>query len=116
MPLFDNPEVAKQFVRGLGKCTPTRPMEKSKAPCPECKGEMIYSEPGVVHMDPPRKRIRCTECSYKSFEETEAPLEGIDVYQNIIDRQAKRLDKRDPSCEKSSEPCSQNQNSLPADQ
>ena len=42
--------------------------------CPDCCKELVDSEFGVVHLDPPRKRVACRHCGYKGFR----PVEGFD--------------------------------------
>ena len=35
--------------------------------CPECEGELLFTEPNIIHHDPLRKRVRCSTCSYRGF-------------------------------------------------
>jgi len=93
MPLWENPEIAKAFIRGMG--TGPNQLRKTGSPCPECKEELMFSENGVVHLDPPRRRVKCSKCQYRGFLKTEEPPEGIDIVKSIEDKQTRRKQEDD---------------------
>lgn len=73
MPLFSNPEIAKQFICGMGAAAPKRTKPCKETKCENCGGDLIYTEPSVVHLDPPRKRVKCTSCDFNGFQPSEDP-------------------------------------------
>lgn len=44
--------------------------QKNGLKCPECGEELVDPE-SVIHLDPPRKRTKCTHCDYKGWREIE---------------------------------------------
>lgn len=45
------------------------PYKSNGISCPECKNTMVDTEPSVIHLKPPRKRVKCEKCGYKGFRE-----------------------------------------------
>lgn len=50
-----------------GMASGPRVLVRTEKPCPECSEPLHYTEKGVIHMDPPRKRVRCMACDYRGF-------------------------------------------------
>jgi hypothetical protein len=69
MPQIEG-EAAKMLAMGLAKgmSSGTKNSLKSNGKdCPECKSPLYDTEGGVIHLDPPRKRVKCKKCTYKGF-------------------------------------------------
>lgn len=64
MPLFTDPEIAKMAMKSLG--AGPRRTSLCERLC-DCGGELVFTEPGVTHMNPPRKRVWCAKCKSDSF-------------------------------------------------
>lgn len=62
--LFEGDFVPVAFMRGFKqKPKPLACDEK----CPDCGEELKLTEPGVIHLDPPRRRVKCLQCGYRGF-------------------------------------------------
>lgn len=64
---------ASQLLRGFaGGGTKKNKHIKSGIDCPSCEtGELLFTEPNIIHHDPYRKRVKCGSCDYKGFEAIE---------------------------------------------
>lgn len=51
--------------------------------CPECESKLVFPEPGIVHMEPPRKRVKCLSCRYKGWHEVPHPGPAIDITNHV---------------------------------
>lgn len=60
-----DPLIAKHMIRGMA--AGPKVLVKTANPCPECGQSLHFTEKGVVHMDPPRKRVKCLSCEYRGF-------------------------------------------------
>ena len=62
-------EAAKMALMTMAKgmSGATNQPRKTKLDCPECKGALNYTELGVIHQDPPRRRVKCSWCDFKGF-------------------------------------------------
>lgn len=58
-------EVGMMMMRGMA--TGPRRFIRTDHDCPDCGEKLCYSEQGVVHLDPPRRRVKCLKCMYRGF-------------------------------------------------
>ena len=72
-------EAAKALLMGMasGMKGSVNPLRRSSVICPDCESELCYTERGVIHQNPDRRRVLCTKCGFKGFHY----LEGNDVGQ-----------------------------------
>jgi len=89
MPQWDNPEIAGAFIRSLA--TGPNQLRDAKTPCPECGEKLAFTENGVVHLDPPRRRVKCIKCEYRGFLNVEQPPQGVDIVESL-ERGKKKAD------------------------
>lgn len=88
----------------------TRP---SDVDCPDCDQKLVYTEPGIIHHDPPRMRVKCLSCGHKGFVPVDPPENVLMIEPTIIIPEAQILsssasqsdeqteDKSDPASEAS---------------
>lgn len=60
-----DPEMAKMLFSGFA--AGPKVLVRTEKPCPECSEPLHYTEKGVIHLDPPRKRVKCMACQYQGF-------------------------------------------------
>ena len=66
-------EAAKQFAMAMckGMSSGHQDHRSNGQTCPECGSDLVDSEGGVIHLDPPRKRTRCNKCCYRGWRSIE---------------------------------------------
>jgi len=79
-------------------------VRKSEVPCPDCESFMVYTEPNIIHQDPPRKRIKCPTCGLKSWHEVEFSDKVIDITDSILTMNSSASDTPEQSSETSEPP------------
>lgn len=56
-----------------------RPLDLAPDICPECASDLFYTEKGVIHLDPPRKRVKCAQCDYRGFLSVDSSPQGSEA-------------------------------------
>jgi len=69
-----NGEAAKAALMTMaaGMSKSSNPPKKAPVNCPECQAGLHYTERGVIHQDPPRRRVKCPQCEFKGFHHLES--------------------------------------------
>lgn len=62
-----NPEIGMAMFQSVANAK--KVSEKTDSLCPDCgDGHFLHlTEKSVVHLDPPRKRVKCLNCEYRGF-------------------------------------------------
>jgi transposase-like protein len=62
-------EAAKMLLKTMASGMTVGPNtpRKTNLECPKCQAGLHYTENGVIHKDPDRRRVKCPECDFKGF-------------------------------------------------
>ena len=81
-------EAAKMMVSGMmsGMAGNKSEVRRTNLKCPECDGDIVDTEGGVIQLFPARKRVACKACEYKGWRMYEETDDGYKSTEEIISK------------------------------
>lgn len=85
-------QLARAFGGGFSK---NRNYRKTDIDCSQCTSKVVFTEPGIIHQDPPRKRIRCLNCGHTGWHNVPDPGPSIDITDQLTIESSCRNEQED---------------------